>query len=297
MWLLLALASAFLWALVHVLDEHCVHRIFEKPWMGVTTSAVASVLILFTVPFIAPFYPITFPATHVVIPAFIAGFLIQISQGFYFHSLHKTEAGIVAAYWNFTPAMLPIISYLLLGTILTNKQYIGIIILICSSVLFCLLDTNLHARWSSFFFMMFASIFQSIALLLESYAFSESNEYYSVFLITTIGIITCGCIPLCIKEVRKLFVKNIYRLHSATKLLVIIEIINIAAIATSQKSIQIGIPSLVAAVESIIPAWTFLLSLFLLWVIPGWKDPHAKNGLTLKLPLILITSFGVWMVY
>ena len=42
MWLVFALLSPLFWAIVTVLDRHCVERIFDRPWMGVITSALAS---------------------------------------------------------------------------------------------------------------------------------------------------------------------------------------------------------------------------------------------------------------
>jgi hypothetical protein len=32
-----------LWAIAHILDEHCVDKIFSKPWVGVITSSGISV--------------------------------------------------------------------------------------------------------------------------------------------------------------------------------------------------------------------------------------------------------------
>jgi hypothetical protein len=43
MWIQYALFSSFLWAIVHILDEHCVDKIFSKPWLGVVTSSGISV--------------------------------------------------------------------------------------------------------------------------------------------------------------------------------------------------------------------------------------------------------------
>jgi hypothetical protein len=50
MWIQFALFSSFLWAIVHILDEHCGDKIFSKPWIGVVTSSGISVGILLLIP-------------------------------------------------------------------------------------------------------------------------------------------------------------------------------------------------------------------------------------------------------
>jgi hypothetical protein len=55
MWLTFALLSPFFWALVHVLDAHCVERVFARPWMGMITSGAASAVTFVTIPFAVAF--------------------------------------------------------------------------------------------------------------------------------------------------------------------------------------------------------------------------------------------------
>jgi drug/metabolite transporter (DMT)-like permease len=140
MWLIFGLAAPLLWALVHILDEYCVDHLFEKPWMGVVTSAAASAIAFIGLPFILFYVDFSTFSLQLFLAAIIAGLFIQVSQGFYFTALSYSEAGIVAGYWNMIPALLPVASFIIFGQILSLNQYIGIVILIIASTALCLID-------------------------------------------------------------------------------------------------------------------------------------------------------------
>lgn len=295
MWLFYSLLAPLFFAIVHVMDAHCVDHIFEKPWMGVVTSALASLLIFILLPFIAPFVTWEQPEITYVVLAFLSGVLIQASQGFYFKALSYSEAGIIAAYWNFIPAFLPIFSFIIFRDVLQVPQYVGIIILILSSVSLCLIDSNFHTRWNSFFLMLGASLLQVAAYLIEDRVF-EKVPFFMGFLFITAGLVFTGTLPLLLKKVRNSLKRNFHKLHPAVSIFIAIEIANLCALAAAQKGIDLGIPSLVAAVETTIPSYTFLLSLVFLYVYPKFGDRDTFHRLPVKLSLVGIMVIGVWMV-
>src|SRR3989338_5945652 len=256
-WLFFALLSPLFWASTCVMDSVCVKEVFRKPWIGIVTSALASLVVFLAVPFIAPFVEWSVPSWQIVGLALLAGALIQISQVFYFQALSYSEAGIVAAYWNLTPALLPITSFFILDQVLEVPQYIGIGVLIFASVCFCFLDANFAFRWRSFFLMLGASILQVAALLFEDRVY-EQAPYFLGFLLITTGLILMGISPLLLPSALKVFRSNLPALRPIASIIVGIEVMNLLALASSQRAIDLGVPSLVAAVETMIPAYTFL---------------------------------------
>jgi hypothetical protein len=83
-------------------------------------------------------------------------------------------------------------------------------------------------------------------------------------------------------------------LRPAIPMIVGIEVANLVALFMSQRAIDLGIPSLVAAVESTIPAYTFALSIALvLFTKERFGDPKAWHRLPLKLILVGIMAVGV----
>jgi uncharacterized membrane protein len=128
MWIQYALFSSFLWAIVHILDEHCVDKIFSKPWLGVVTSSGISLGFLLLAPILN--MNAIIPHWNILFICLVTGAIIQLSQLFYFRALDNSDSGTVAAYWNLTPIILPIFSYWLFGYSITGNNYIGIVLLV-----------------------------------------------------------------------------------------------------------------------------------------------------------------------
>lgn len=160
-------------AIVHVMDSYCVEDVFEKPWMGMITSAIASTIALMPLPYVMPFLNWELPSITIVAIALFTGALIQTSQAFYFQALSYSEAGIVASYWNMVPAIVPLLSFIFFRERLSLSEYAAIYTLICVSVLFCLIDSNLEARWKSFYLMLISAFMQAVMFLLQDIIFPQ----------------------------------------------------------------------------------------------------------------------------
>ncbi|MDD5579472.1 MAG: EamA family transporter [Methylobacter sp.] len=295
MWLFYALIGPPFCAIVHVLDSHCVENVFDRPCMGVITGSLASLVIFLAVFFIMPFGIGELPEWDVIAMALLAGGLIQLSQAFYFKALQYSEAGIVAAYWNLIPILLPLASYYLLGEVLTLLQYIGIGILVFTSVCFCLLDSCLQGRWYSFLLMLAACIVQVMTMLIQKVVF-EQGSFFICFLIVMIGIIGAGALPLLLPNIRKALCKNMLTLRPAIPMLIGIEVVNWVALYTALRAVDLGEPALVAAVETTIPGYTFALTLLLVATTKRVDKKEARQQLPIKLALVAIMTVGVWQL-
>lgn len=292
MWLVFALLAPLSFAIVHILDAHCVDNIFEKPWFGVITSSFASVIVLIMSLLMFPEVSLEKISMNDALLAFGSGFLIQISQIFYFQSLSYSEPGIISAYWNMIPSLLPVVSFFAFNTVLRLNEYLGIALLVIASVLMCLVDSNLQTRWKAFVLMLFASILQTILYLIQDELFTH-NPFFEIYFYVILGIILCGLLPLLFKKTRISIRRNEQKLKSAFWLIMIIEFFYLLALGLAQKSVDLGNPSLVAAIETMLPAFTFLLSLVLLFVYPKFGDEKVFNKLWLKLILVLVMITGV----
>ncbi|HLC76396.1 MAG TPA: EamA family transporter [Candidatus Peribacterales bacterium] len=295
MWLFFALLTPLFWAVVHVMDARCVDDFFEKPWMGAVTSAIASLVVFIPLPFLLISFDFILPDIRTALLALFAGMLIQLSQVFYFQSLKYSESGIVAAYWNMVPAMLPFASFFIMGAVFPTEKYFGMMILIVASIGMCLIDTNLNARWKSFFLMFVASSLQVVLFLVEDHVYAVT-PFLTGFYIITSGLILTGIAPLASPAIFSLFRRNVGILQSGAAIFLGIEVINLIALFTSQKAVDLGDPPLVAAVESTIPAYTFLLSGMLLVIFPAFGDPLARKNFALKIFLVAMMAVGVYLV-
>ena len=293
MWLFYALLGPPFWALVHIIDSHCVGNVFDRPWMGVITSSLATAVIAVFLPLVLPFGELQLPEIHLVALALFAGGLVQLSQTLYFQALETTEAGIVAAYGNFTPILMPIASYFLMGEVLEIYHYIAIAVLVLASICFCLLEVSRKGRADSVVLMLVVSIIQIAVMLIEKYVFMHSSFYIS-FMIIIIGVALSGVLPLIfIPKVRKLFKVNMPKFKPLIPLFIMIEVANLIALFMSKRSIDLGSPTLSAGMESTIPGFTFVLTILLVAMKHKFGDEEAKYKIGTKLVLVGIMSVGV----
>ena len=294
MWLIFSLLAPLFFAIVHVLDAYCVEDVFEEPWMGVVIGAISSVVIIFgTMPYIVPFISLPKPSLDVVVLAVLAGVLIQGSQALYFQSLAYSEAGIVGAYWNLIPLFIPIISFALLGELLAFREYLGIAILTFASTFILLLDSNKEFRTRSLILMIMASLLQAIAYIMLDQIY-ELTSFILTFYLMTLGLVLSGLTPICFRVVRKKMARNLNTLLKAAKFFILIEVANILALFFAQRAVDLGNPALVAAIETTIPAFTIMLSIFLLGLTQDkYGDVRARINFQWKIYAVSVMCIGV----
>jgi len=124
----------------------------------------------------------------------------------------------------------------------------------------------------------------------------KSCPAFQGFVLISSFIALIATLPLVAAPIRRSFVSNWKTIRPVTGLLLAIEAANLTAIATSHYAVNHGIPSLVAAVESTIPGYTFVFS-FLLYAMTGkLGEQEAREHLPWKLSLVLLLAWGVWLV-
>lgn len=298
MWIQYALFSSFLWAIVHILDEHCVDNIFSKPWLGVVTSSGISAGIFLVVPFLN--VPVVMPHWDLLLICLVTGAIVQLSQFFYFLALDCSDSGTVAAYWNLTPIFLIITSYWLFGYLLTRNNYLGIALLIVASVGLCSID-KFSNRWDTLYLMSIAAGLQTIVVLIEKYMF-DRTDFFGAFLSIATGIIISGLSSLAIKEVRSTLLADLPKIKQALPVFIAIELINLVALYTGQIAVKLGVPVLVSAIEASTPAYAFGLSLLITTMQGryrrGVKHDLDKNSqkLPIKWGFVGLMMVGVWLI-
>jgi uncharacterized membrane protein len=291
MWIQYALFSSFLWAIVHVLDEHCVDNIFSKPWLGVVTSSGISAGIFLLVPFLN--MPIVIPQWDVLLVCLFTGVVIQLSQVYYFRALDSSDSGTVSAYWNLTPTFLPVISYWLFGYIITGNNYIGIGLLLVASIGLCVID-KFESKWDTLYLMSIAASLQTGVVLLEKYIFDRS-QFFGAFLTISMSICLTGLFSLGMREVRVSLVKDLPKIKKALPIFVIIELVNWLALYTGQSAVKMGVPSLVSAIEASIPAFAFAISLIVMG-LSRKIDAETRRKLPIKWTMVGLMMTGVWLI-
>lgn len=291
MWIQYALFSSFLWAIVHVLDEHCVDKIFSKPWLGVVTSSGISAGIFLLVPILH--LPVVIPPGNLFAICLLTGAIIQLSQFFYFRALDCSDSGTVSAYWNLTPIFLLVVNYWLFGNLITQATYLGIALLIIASIGLCAID-KFSKRWDALYLMSIASGLLTISMTIEKYIF-DRTDFFGAFLSITLGMILSGLATLALPLVRSTLIKDLPKIKQALPVFIAIELINLMALYTGQLAVKFGIPVLVSAIEASTPAYAFGLSL-LIAVCKQRVDRDSLRNLPIKWGSIGVMMLGVWSI-
>lgn len=284
-----------LFGLVHVVDSYCVEDVFDEPWYGVVVGCVISMIALIPFPYLAPFIQWDSLSGSIILSGFVAGLLIQFSQLLYFYALDFSEPGIVAAYWNFVPALLPFAAFYILSELLTVRSYVGIGILVVSSICFCLLDSKPETKIFAFILMVIASIAQIVMFLLEKIVYSTISFLDGYYIILS-GLLVGGLTPLLFKQSRGKIRDSKKGLLSFWKVFVVVELLNLLALLSSQLAVYLGSPSLVAAVESMIPAYAFLFTAAWFYFSKNKNISDAINYLFAKIVLVFAMGVGVVLV-
>jgi uncharacterized membrane protein len=292
MWIQYALFSSFLWAIVHILDEHCVDKVFSKPWLGVITSSGISAGIFLLWPIFHQ--TVIIPNWDILLLCLLTGSIIQLSQLFYFRALDSSDSGTVAAYWNLTPIFLLIISYWLFGSLLTGGNYMGIALLVIASIGLCSID-RFSGRWNTLYLMSIAAAFQTLVILLEKYIF-DHTDFFGAFLSIAVGVIVSGLSSLANKEIRLTFLKDLPQIQKALPIFMAIELINWGALYCGQTAVKLGVPTLVAAIEASTPAYAFGLALLIARSQRHRVDRDTQRKLPIKWGLVGLMMTGVWLI-
>ena len=127
-WFYFALLAPALWAAVVIIDDNLIRGVYRSAHFGTIISGLFN-LVALTIPF---FVRIARPDLNSLALALVAGFLIICFYFFYFRSLELTSPSIVQGLLNFTVIFIPLLAYLVLGEVLTSRQYLGFFIVMAS---------------------------------------------------------------------------------------------------------------------------------------------------------------------
>jgi len=265
--------------------------------MGAITSSIATLVAVFLpLIFLLPFMEIVIPSWKVILLGISAGVLIQISQVLYFQSLGYSEAGIVSAYWNLIPVFIILIGFIVFGRTMSLIHIIGVAILIVASTFMIKLDSNFDSKLITFFLMVAASLLQAIAYIFEDIVFDYISFTHG-FILLSIGLVIAGLSPLLLPSIRTELKKNTIKLAPVWKIFLIMEIINLMALAFAQGSVSIGNPAFVSAVETTIPAFVFILSISLFLLTKNkFGDPRSSTKLPAKIIIVGTMVIGVFLI-
>lgn len=293
-WIYLALIAPLLWAVVVLIDDNLLKHVYRNPVFGAIISGLFGAL-----PAITLLWNSTVPTEYSILAlAAACGFFTVVMYHLYFNALDREEPSIVIALFSITPALLPFLAHIVVGESLTTTQLLGFVIVLLAGIVLSFTDVKKLKISSAFFYILGAAIITDMVLLGTKYVYDHTN-FYTGFMYYSLGMGLGGLYHLYYAHFsrQKLGLKKLLRKNGiwVFAVLVVAEVINIAAEFVSNLAVSRGQVSIVKVLENIQPLYMLVFAVLLYPLFPKYFREGAKGRLRLKLGMMLIMLVGVYL--
>jgi len=241
--------------------------------------------------------PVSFQFPYVLF-AMAIGVLPLIAFWFYCKALMIEEVSRLSPLFQFIPIFVVLLSVMFLDEILSTHKYVGIVVIVLTSILISYKKSeDGHSISSAIKFMIpFAAIIAVYTVsnkLLLSYL-----DYWSVFFWLMIGSWFGVLFLLLFSKPRKVFVKSVYNLGKRTFVVTFAgEGTYILGTIFSLIATSLGYVSLVSALAGLQHVFVFVYMLLLSSFVPAiLKEETSRTVVTLKIFSIVLMFLGTWLV-
>ena len=301
-WFFIALIGPFLYALTNYIDKILLEKYFKKSGIG-TILIFASLVSIFALPFF-------FLMDKAVLDVSLVNILILAIRGMlgvgvlwcYLIALKDEETSVVIVFYQLVPVFGSILSYFLLGEVLTHMQLISMAIIIFGTTIIAFeIDSDNHFKLrkkstivpmlgASFFWAAGGTIFKVVAL--------EENLWRSLFWENVMLALVGMGIFIFIRSYRENFIsalknnsKNILSLN------VLNESIYIAGNVSVAYAYLLAPVGLVLLTQSFQPVFILIIGVILTVFFPGIivEKIEAKH-IWQKIIAIGITGIGTCLL-
>lgn len=274
MWMLLALAGAFCWALVHHLDKLLLTR-FSASY-GVGSIVIISCLFpLAVLPFLLLFIDTSlFVPTTIIIALVAAGLLGAIAALFYFYALENEEATIVVSMYQLSPVFGYVLGLAFLGEKLATTQIIGALITILGVTILSfefLEEKRVRIRGKTTMLMASAAFLFALGDVVYKGAASSEIPYAAAMFWVFVGYIIFGFGALVGVRKYRENLRAVVARKSATILALngLNEIFQTAALMCTAYALLLAPVALVLTIDAYQPILVFAIGIFLTIFAPS----------------------------
>jgi drug/metabolite transporter (DMT)-like permease len=293
-WFYLALLAPLLYAVVNLIDDNLLRFVYRGPYLAAAVSGLFGALPLLSLPFvhwtsISPLF-----ASMMA----LAGLLTTFYYFFYFKALDVESPSIVVALFSLVPATLPIFAYYLVGERLTQQEVIGFLIILFASLGLALTEVKKFKFSRALVPVLIAVVLIDIISLLTKYVYDHA-VFYPAFMFFSLGLGLGGvCFPLIMfygKTKHDLSILQ-RKLRKVVPLLVLVELLGVAAEFTTNLAVSRGPVSLVNVLEGTQPMYVLIIALIFFPFAPKYFREAAERQLVKKFVLMGCIIAGLYLV-
>jgi len=291
---LFALLSPTFWGLNNVINKFLMTKKFQGYFSMVAYLNFVD-LIFAGIVYVTT--PVCFEFPYVLF-AMVVGVLPLFAFWFYSKALMVEEISRITPLFQFIPIFVVFLSVLFLEEILSGQKYLGMVLIVLTSILISYKKTEGGKSLSSAFKLMIPfSLILAINTVLNKYLLSYM-DYWSLFFWMMIG---SGCGVMCLlafSKPRKEFVEALPFLGKRTFLVAILgEGTYALGIIFSLIAISLSYVSLVSALAGLQHFFVFVYVLLLSLFVPRiLKEELSKNVVLLKIIAIALMIVGTWFI-
>lgn len=293
-WLFYALLFPALFAVVNIIDDNFLRKVYRSPYFGAIISGFFGMLPLA----LGLFFPIQVPSLVVILAGLLSGILTLIYYFFYFKSLEVENPSVVVALFNLTPLFALTLAFLFLGEELTQIQIIGCtLILVASSFLSLTKFSFKQISFSrSLLPIVIASFIYAISAILSKFVYGHVDFvsgyiYFSLGL--GIGALFLSTVP---KEGRKFYKQFSKKLKKYFLIFLAIELLGISAEMINNLAISKGPVAFVKVVESTQPVYVLVFAILFFPFFPKYFREAKEGGKFKKFICMLIIIAGLYLI-
>lgn len=295
-WVLLALLAPFIYAVNVFIDKYLISSKIRDyrglPIFGIFLSIV--VIVFF---WLVSGVNITFSLDSLLV--ILTGVLTIWGFSLYLEALIKEETSLVIILLQLTPVMVLLLSYFILGEMMTVKQLIGFGLLLISSLLVSVKKEKSRMKFNrGVVFILLADLCWAATYILIKFT-SNSLEFASLIIYESMGVVLGGVLLLIFfSQIREAFLKIVAKVKKPVIGIIFLnEALYLGAKILTYFAVTLGPPVLISIIGSTQIFYGILLGVILTLVVPKvFKEDLSRKSLVRKVSLGLMAFVGVILV-
>ena len=293
-WFILALLPPLFWAGCNIMDKFLLEKYVKSPisyQLIITIFNTINILIILIITSISTNF-------YGFLLGIMIGLINVIAVTFYNKSMIHEEASRVVPLAYLSSIFVLILAYIFLGEILNFEKYLGIIFIVLGGVLISYKKIKKKWHFSSIIkFILISAFLWGVGSVISKYILGFI-DFFTLSVWQLVGYLIFGPLFLISGKVRKDFVKDIKKFNKKIIAIMIINtIFYLVGLLSFNFAASIGLISLVYAVASSQPLFTFIYTSMISKLSPGIiREKIDKSTILLKIVAIFIIIFGSWLI-